>query len=153
MPQKKPSLSLRLLAVGEVARRSGIAISAIHFYESKGFIRSERTDGNQRRFPATVLRTIAIIKVAQRAGISLEELKVTLDAYASSGKISAKQWQVISSNWRDKMNERIERLTRLRDELDLCIGCGCLSLEDCPLRNPEDRLGQEGPGARILERP
>ncbi|MDQ7970449.1 MAG: redox-sensitive transcriptional activator SoxR [Oxalicibacterium faecigallinarum] len=147
------SVSSRQLTIGEVATRSGVAVSAIHFYESKGLIQSMRTAGNQRRFPAGVLRRIAIIKVAQRAGISLEEIKTTLDSYPQGSKLTTKEWEKLSSRWRESMNERIERLTRLRDELDQCIGCGCLSLEDCPLRNPDDRLGKEGSGPRILERP
>jgi len=152
MPRKDLSFS-RQLAIGEVASRSGVAVSTVHFYEAKGLIQSIRTEGNQRRFPALVLRRIAIIKVAQRAGISLEEIKITLESYPPDSKLTAKQWQKLSLGWRSNMNERIERLTRLRDELDQCIGCGCLSLQDCPLRNPDDRLGQEGSGPRILERP
>jgi len=147
------STASRQLTIGEVAKRSGVAVSAIHFYESKGLIHSVRTAGNQRRFTAVVLRRIAIIKVAQRAGISLEEIKSTLDAYPEGSKLTAREWEKLSASWRESMNERIERLTRLRDELDQCIGCGCLSLEDCPLRNADDRLGKEGSGARILERP
>jgi MerR family redox-sensitive transcriptional activator SoxR len=144
--------SLRMLSVGEVARRAGVAVSALHFYEKKGLIASVRTSGNQRQFPAHVLRYVAVIKVAQRAGISLKEIKQALDAYPSDSKLTTGQWRDISSRWRDNLNERIIMLTRLRDELDGCIGCGCLSLVDCPLRNPADKFGQVGPGARLLER-
>lgn len=144
--------SLRMLSVGEVARRAGVAVSALHFYEKQGLIASVRTSGNQRQFPAHVLRYVAVIKVAQRAGISLKEIKQALDAYPSDGRLATGQWHDISSRWRDTLNERIIMLTRLRDELDGCIGCGCLSLEDCPLRNPADKFGEQGSGAGLLER-
>lgn len=148
-----PIASTRLLTVGEVARRSGVAVSTLHFYEAKGLITSQRSEGNQRRYQASVLRAVAIIKVAQRTGISLEEIKTALGSLPADSKFTAAQWQAISSRWRQTLDERIRKLTRLRDELDRCIGCGCLSLQDCPLRNPDDALGQAGPGPRILERP
>jgi MerR family redox-sensitive transcriptional activator SoxR len=142
-----------LLTVGEVSRRSGLPISTIHFYESKGLIYSTRTQGNQRRFPAVVLRYIAIIKVAQRTGIPLEEIKEALGRYLSGSKLTGAQWRELSSHWRKNLDERITKLMRLRDELDGCIGCGCLSLKECPLRNPGDVLGEKGAGPQILERP
>lgn len=142
---------LRSLSVGEVARRSGVAVSTLHFYESKGLIASTRSAGNQRRYPALVLRSIAIIKVAQRTGIPLEEIKSALGRYPPNSKLSAAQWREMSSAWRENLNARIRTLEALRDSLDNCIGCGCLSLEDCPLRNPGDALGKDGPGPRILE--
>ncbi|MBB1627353.1 redox-sensitive transcriptional activator SoxR [Achromobacter sp. UMC71] len=144
----------RLLTVGEVARRSGVAVSTLHFYESKGLIQSARSGGNQRRYPGIVLRYIAIIKVAQRTGIPLEEIRETMARFPQDGsKLTPAQWKQLSSQWRENLDERIRKLTRLRDELDSCIGCGCLSLQDCPLRNPDDVLGRDGPGPRILERP
>jgi len=142
----------RLLTVGEVARRAGVPVSTIHFYETKGLIASTRNPGNQRRFAAVVLRYIAIIKVAQRTGIPLDEIKTALGRYPPGSKLTAAQWREMSSHWRNDLDARITRLQRLRDELDNCIGCGCLSLSRCPLYNPQDRLGQEGAGARILER-
>lgn len=153
MPKNKPDDFTRSLSVGEVAHRSGVAVSAIHFYEARGLIASTRNAGNQRRFSSVVLRTIAIIKVAQRAGISLEEVGDMLSGFAPNRKLTGEQWRMVLSRWRAQLDERITRLTRMRDELDSCIGCGCLSLTECPLRNPEDILGQEGPGPRILERP
>ncbi|WP_251864396.1 redox-sensitive transcriptional activator SoxR [Achromobacter sp. Marseille-Q4962] len=153
MAAKKPIDFSRLLTVGEVAHRSGVAISTIHFYEAKGLIAGTRNAGNQRRFPSTVLRYVAIIKVAQRTGIPLEEIKEALSRYPAGSRLTAAQWRALSSRWRKSLDERIQRLTRLRDELDGCIGCGCLSLKDCPLRNPMDALGAQGPGPRILERP
>jgi len=143
----------RSLSVGEVARRSGVAVSAIHFYESKGLIGSDRSSGNQRRYSPYVLRHLAIIKVAQRAGVPLGEIQEALGQHRPGMRLSAAQWRTVASKWHKRLDERIVRLTRLRDELDGCIGCGCLSLKECPLRNPGDVLGQQGSGARILERP
>lgn len=141
------------LSVGEVARRSGVAISAIHFYESKGLIISSRNAGNQRRYTPGVLRFIGLIKVAQRVGIPLEEIREVIGPYRAGVKVTQEQWSTIATQWRANLDERIKTMERLRDEFDKCIGCGCLSLEDCPLRNPDDVLGNEGPGARILELP
>ncbi|MGG4775156.1 redox-sensitive transcriptional activator SoxR [Paenalcaligenes sp. Me52] len=151
--QEIQQISERFLTVGEVANRSGVAVSAIHFYESKGLIHSERGANNHRRFPAVTLRYVAIIKVAQRAGLSLEEITQAFGRFPHGSKMKAEEWHQLSGQWREGLDERIARLTRLRDELDSCIGCGCLSLESCPLRNPYDELGQLGPGAHILERP
>lgn len=141
-----------LLTVGEVARRSGVAVSAVHFYEAKGLIESVRSSGNQRRFERIVLRRIAIIKVAQRAGISLAEVRDALGTLPPDRSLSARNWAALSKRWKEDLDERIRRLTQLRDQLGDCIGCGCLSLEGCPLRNPGDVLAEEGPGPRLLER-
>lgn len=149
---KKVDLA-RALTVGEVAKRSGVAVSTVHFYESKGLIQSTRTQGNQRRFPAVVLRYIAIIKVAQSTGIPLQEIQDALGRFPANSALTSEQWKEMSTQWRVSLDKRIRQLTRLRNELDHCIGCGCLSLSDCPLRNPDDVLGKKGPGARILERP
>lgn len=140
-----------LLTIGEVAQRSGVAISTLHFYEAKGLIHSVRTSGNQRRYERPELRRIAIIRVAQRAGISLREIAQTLSGLPSRGRISAKDWAALSKRWRNDLNERIERLTALRDQLGDCIGCGCLSLTTCPLRNPMDVAGEDGPGPRYID--
>ncbi len=139
------------LTVGEVAARSGVAVSTIHFYESKGLIRSERNAGNQRRFARSELRRIAVIKVAQRAGISLTEIRDALATLPKDRPISANDWAELSGRWKADLEERIHRLTAMRDQLGDCIGCGCLSLESCPLRNPMDVLGEEGPGPRLLD--
>lgn len=143
----------RMLSVGEVAKRAGVAVSAIHFYETKGLITSLRNSGNQRRYTSGVLRFIGIIKVAQRVGIPLEEIREVLGQYQSGTKITQEQWSVAAQKWKKTLNQRIRTLESLRDEFDKCIGCGCLSLEDCPLRNPDDVLGKEGSGARLLEDP
>ncbi|MBD3897230.1 redox-sensitive transcriptional activator SoxR [Halomonas sp. ML-15] len=141
----------RELSVGEVAARSGVAVSAIHFYEAKGLIASRRNAGNQRRFTRDVLRRVAIIKVAQRTGISLAEVREAFATLPDHRAPSAADWQRLSANWRKTLDERIRCLTQLRDQLDHCIGCGCLSMDDCPLRNPRDTLAEQGAGARLLE--
>ncbi|AOE98762.1 redox-sensitive transcriptional activator SoxR [Serratia surfactantfaciens] len=151
MARNEPIDNYRLLTVGEVAKRSGVAVSALHFYESKGLIQATRNAGNQRRYTPVVLRYIAVIKIAQSAGIPLEEIRATLGRFSAGSKLTSEQWGVLSSAWRKTLDERIQRLTMLRDHLDGCIGCGCLSLADCPLRNPNDILGQQGTGAQILE--
>lgn len=141
----------RDLGVGEVAARSGIAVSALHFYEKKGLIRSLRTAGNQRRYRRDVLRRIAVIKVAQRAGVPLAEIRDALEGLPEGRTPTVDDWKRLSRRWRAGLDARIARLTSLRDSLDGCIGCGCLSLTACPLRNPDDVLGDEGPGPRLLE--
>jgi MerR family transcriptional regulator, redox-sensitive transcriptional activator SoxR len=139
------------LAVGELATRSGVAVSAIHFYESKGLIRSWRTPGNQRRYPRLVLRRVAVIKVAQRVGISLSAIRTALNSLPKGRTPTEKDWAALSARWRADLDDRILRLTKLRNELTNCIGCGCLSLDSCPLYNPGDRLSREGPGPRLLD--
>lgn len=140
----------KALSVGEVAARSGVAVSALHFYESKGLIRSMRTRGNQRRYRREVLRVVAIIKVAQRLGIPLASVREALASLPKGRTPTAADWRRLSARWRTELDERIARLTRLRSELDRCIGCGCLSIRDCWLRNPWDRLAENGPGPQLL---
>lgn len=138
------------LSVGEVARRSGVAVSTLHFYEAKGLIRSDRTRGNQRRYGRDVLRRVAIIKVAQEVGISLADIASQLHALPEGRTPTRADWSLLSKAWRDDLDRRIGTLKRLRDGLDDCIGCGCLSLDRCSLRNSGDRLGRQGKGARRL---
>lgn len=139
------------LSVGEAAERSGVAVSTLHFYESKGLIRSSRSGGNQRRYARDVLRRIAIIKVAQQAGIPLATIKQALASLPLDGAPTRKDWRKLSTGWRMELNSRIQKLTELRDRLDDCIGCGCLSITACPLRNPSDQLAEQGAGPRLLE--
>jgi MerR family redox-sensitive transcriptional activator SoxR len=141
----------RELTVGEVAARSGVAVSTLHFYEAQGLIRSWRNQGNQRRYARDVLRRVAVIKVAQRTGISLAVIRDTLRTLPSGRTPTTEDWKKLSAEWRADLDDRIQRLTRLRDRLDGCIGCGCLSLGICPLRNPCDRLSKQGPGPRLLD--
>jgi MerR family transcriptional regulator, redox-sensitive transcriptional activator SoxR len=139
------------LSVGEVAKRSGLAVSAIHFYEAQGLIISWRTSGNQRRYPRGILRLVAIIKVAQRIGIPLAAIRDALALLPRGRAPTAADWKKLSRTWKSLLDERIERLIRLRGSLTGCIGCGCLSLKSCPLRNPHDQLGELGAGPRLLE--
>ncbi len=139
------------LTVGEVARRSGVAVSTLHFYERKGLIEGWRTDGNQRRYPRAILRRVAIIRIAQRVGIPLAVIGDFLSAIPEDRAPTKDDWHHLTQTWQAIIDERIRGLLHLRNDLDGCIGCGCLSLTDCPLRNPEDRLGDEGPGARLIE--
>ena len=139
------------LTVGEVARRSGVAVSTIHFYEAQGLIRSWRNPGNQRRFSRDVLRRVAVIKVAQRLGISLASIADALNALPQDRSPTTADWRRMSERWRAELDDRIAKLTKLRDNLDGCIGCGCLSIRDCPLRNPWDELGDAGAGPRLLD--
>jgi MerR family transcriptional regulator, redox-sensitive transcriptional activator SoxR len=141
----------RALTVGEVAARSGVAVSTLHFYEAEGLIGSWRNSGNQRRYAREVLRRVAVIKVAQRTGIPLAEIRQALATLPEKRTPTTDDWKKLSARWRAQLNDRIERLTRLRDQMDGCIGCGCLSLETCPLRNPWDRLAADGPGPRLLD--
>ena len=151
MKNKPENRSWKQLTIGEVARRSGVAVSTLHFYEAKGLIRSWRTNGNQRRYAREVLRRVAIIRVAQRTGMELEAIRKALKALPRERTPTAQDWEKLSAGWKNDLNARIERLTGLRDQLNGCIGCGCLSMEACPLRNPWDRLAKQGPGPRLLD--
>ncbi len=149
--QSKTAGIHKALTVGEVAARSGVAVSALHFYESAGLITSWRNQGNQRRYAREVLRRVGVIRVAQRAGISLAAIREALRTLPDERTPTREDWTRLSAGWRADLSDRIERLTRLRDQLDGCIGCGCLSLGVCPLYNPADKLGKLGPGPQILD--
>jgi len=139
------------LSVGEVAKRSGVAVSALHFYERKGLIRSLRNAGNQRRFPRDVLRRLAVIRVAQRVGMPLEAVGAALAELPEGRTPTKAEWARMSARWRGELDERIHLLQFLRDQLTGCIGCGCLSLKRCRLANPDDRLGEQGDGPQRWE--
>ena len=140
----------RPLTVGEVARRAGVAVSALHFYESKGLIRSVRSSGGQRRYGRDVLRRVAVIKVAQRIGIPLASISAALASLPEERTPTKADWTRLSSLWRRELDERIEQLVKLRDQLDDCIGYGCLSIEACRLRNPLDELSEQGTGPQLI---
>lgn len=140
------------LTPSEVATRSGVAVSALHFYEREGLIRSDRTAGNQRRYHRDVLRRIAFIRVSQGLGISLADIADALDSLPGDRVPTKADWAKLSAHWRADLDARIDQLVRLRDDLDGCIGCGCLSLKACALYNPDDRLANQGPGPRRLLR-
>jgi MerR family transcriptional regulator, redox-sensitive transcriptional activator SoxR len=137
-----------LLTITEVARRSGVAASALRFYESRGLIRSERAGSGHRRYPRAVLRRIAFIVFAQRLGMTLDEVSEALAKLPEDRVPEGADWARLSAGWADRIDERIAELQRLRTGLTGCIGCGCLSLGRCELANPEDRAGRRGPGPR-----
>ena len=139
------------LTVGELSRRSGAAVSALHFYERKGLISSRRTGGNQRRYPRAALRRVAVIRVAVRLGVPLAAVVRAFSALPDAAAATPRDWKRLSAAWKADLDLRIEQLQRLRDDLDGCIGCGCLSMTRCALINPEDRLGVDGAGARTLD--
>ncbi len=141
------------LTVGEAARRSGFATSALRFYEREGLLSAERTDGGQRRYPRSVLRRLAFIRAARHVGLTLDEIRAALDELPHSRNPTHADWTRISKLWRERLNEEIEALVALRDGLDSCIGCGCLSLKRCKMSNPEDIAGTLGPGAQYLPKP
>jgi MerR family transcriptional regulator, redox-sensitive transcriptional activator SoxR len=138
------------LTIGQVAERSGVATSALRFYEDRGLIESERTDGNQRRYRRAVLRRIALIRAGQKVGLSLGRIAGALDTLGGREVATAKDWERLSTEWKVELDERIQALQRLRDDLTGCIGCGCLSLETCAMVNPDDALASYGPGAHRL---
>jgi MerR family redox-sensitive transcriptional activator SoxR len=138
------------LTPAQLAARSGVAISALHFYERQGLIHSRRTSGNQRRYARETLRRVAFIRVSQRVGIPLAQIRAALDTLPEGRTPNREDWGRLSALWRADLERRIEQLVRLRDDLSGCIGCGCLSLDRCVLYNPEDALGAQGPGPRLL---
>lgn len=138
------------LTVGEVASRSGVSVSTLHFYERQKLIGSARDSGNRRIYPRGVLRRVAVIKVAQRTGVPLAGIRAALDNLPAGRPLTTSDWRALSSKWKTSLNKRIQVLTALRDQLDSCIGCGCLSLDACPLRNPDDLLGAKGSGPQLL---
>ncbi|SFN27692.1 redox-sensitive transcriptional activator SoxR [Dokdonella immobilis] len=138
------------LSVGEVARRSGVAVSTLHFYEARSLLSSERSAGNQRRYRRDALRRVAFIRTAQALGISLAEIAEALAELPEQRTPTKADWTRLSSRWRTSLDLRIANLQALRDKLDGCIGCGCLSLRACKLYNPGDDLGSGGPGPRRL---
>lgn len=144
------------LTIGEVARRAGVATSALRYYEERGLIASSRTEGNQRRFRRSTIRTVSVIRAAQEVGLTLEEICAALDSLPDRRTPTADDWARLARGWRAGLDRRIAELEALRDELGECIGCGCLSLRSCALFNPDDRAATAGAGARYLlgdERP
>lgn len=138
------------LTVGELSARSGAAVSALHFYEARGLIHSRRTAGNQRRYGRDTLRRVAFVRAAQRVGMPLKDIAAALAELPDGRVPNRSDWAELSASWRAALDERIQRLERLRDNLDDCIGCGCLSLDRCALANPDDTLASFGPGAPRL---
>jgi MerR family redox-sensitive transcriptional activator SoxR len=139
------------LTIGELAERSGVAPSALRFYEAEGLIAARRTGGNQRRYERSVLRRIAVIQAGRTAGIPLERIRAALETLPSRTTPTRRDWERLSRGWRRDLDARITALESLRDRLTTCIGCGCLSIDRCTLLNPQDAAAAEGPGARFLE--
>src|SRR5919202_5441117 len=141
---------MELLTIGQVSARAGVAPSALRYYEDQGLIAATRTAGGARRYPRTVLRRLAFIRAAQNVGLSLTEVRAALATLPEGRPPTARDWARLSRGWRDRLDEQIAALQQLRDGLDSCIGCGCLSLGRCALSNPGDVAGSSGPGARWL---
>jgi MerR family redox-sensitive transcriptional activator SoxR len=138
------------LTAGQLAARSGVSVSALHFYERQNLIKSRRTTGNQRRYPRDALRRLALIRIAQRVGVPLANVAAIL-ALLPDGRTPTRQdWQRLSQCWQSDLDARLRELQQLRDDFADCIGCGCMSLDRCPLINPMDQLGRQGPGPRRL---
>lgn len=138
------------LTVGQLAARSGTSVSALHFYERRGLIASRRTAGNQRRYSREALRRVALIRIAQRVGIPLVDVAAALATLPEDRPPGRADWLRLSQSWQADLDARLLRLQQLRDQLADCIGCGCMSLDRCPMANPHDRLGVQGPGPRRL---
>jgi len=139
-----------LLAIGEVAVRAGVSVPTVRYYETRGLLSSVRDGGNRRRYPRSVLRRLAFVAAAQRVGLSLEEIAAALGELPEGRTPTRADWTRLSRTWRARVDARIAELERLREDLDGCIGCGCLSLRRCALYNPGDGARGEGPGARWL---
>ena len=149
--QNKDCPSSSWLTIGELAKRSDVTVATLRFYEEKQLIWSIRTTGNQRRYQRAMLRHVAIIKAAQQVGISLQQVKTAFQVLPKQGNPSKQDWQHMSQQWQQTLDQHIIRLLQLRQQLDGCIGCGCLSLEQCPLRNPNDTLAAESAGAHFQQ--
>ena len=138
--------------MGQIADRAGLAPSAVRWYEQQGLISSSRTAGGARRYPRSVLRRLAFVRAAQNVGLSLAEVRAALDTLPEGRTPTARDWSRLSAGWRSRLDEQITALTQLRDGLDSCIGCGCLSLRRCAISNPADQAAGAGPGAAFLPR-
>ena len=138
------------LSVGELAARSGVAVSALHFFERQGLISSRRTSGNQRRYRRDMLRRVAFIRIAQRVGIPLKEVAAILALLPDNRTPTREDWARVSECWQAELDRRMRHLEQLRSDFTGCVGCGCMSIDRCPLINPDDELGPAGPGPRRL---
>jgi MerR family redox-sensitive transcriptional activator SoxR len=139
------------LTIGQVSERTGVATSALRYWEDLGLVASARTTGNQRRYDRATIRRVSFIRAAQRVGLSLDEIRAALATLPDGRTPTARDWARLSRTWRARLDEQIRRIELLRDQLDSCIGCGCLSLRTCALNNPDDALAERGPGAVLLE--
>lgn len=138
------------LTIGEVSRRTGVATSALRYYEDQGLIHSERNDGGQRRYHREVIRRVSFVRIAQQVGLTLNEIRDVMSSLPDNRTPDRTDWGAVAATWGPRLDEQIALITRLKERLGGCIGCGCLSLDICPLYNPDDELAAEGPGPRIL---
>ncbi len=145
-----PGVTADALTIGELSERTDVAQSALRFYEAEGLIHADRSDGNQRRYHRDVLRRVSFIRIAQRVGLSLDEVKAAMASLPEARTPTKDDWARLSRSWRPQLDAQIAMLARLRDRLDGCIGCGCLSLRACALFNPDDEAFASGPGPRYL---
>ena len=143
-------ISDELLSIGEVAARTGAAVSAVRYYETLGLVPAERTAGNVRKFPRHAIRRISLIQVAVRFGIPLAEVDEVFASLPSGRTPNKRDWAKISVAWNQRLEDRKQSIARMQEQLTGCIGCGCLSLNKCSLLNPGDELGKAGPGARLI---
>jgi MerR family redox-sensitive transcriptional activator SoxR len=150
MVESVPREANDILSIGDLAERTGLAVSAIRFYETKGLVTPARNTGGQRRYLRSDIRRLSFVQVSQQLGFSIEEIRAALATLPASRTPTQKDWERISRNFRANLDERIQRMTRLRDYLDGCIGCGCLSMKKCALVNPADGLKKFGAGARAV---
>jgi MerR family redox-sensitive transcriptional activator SoxR len=138
------------LTIGALSERTGVATSALRFYEAEGLIHASRSEGGQRRFSRDMLRRVSFIRIAQQVGLTLDEIRTALHALPDRRTPTEKDWQRLSASWRPRLDAQIAMLERLRDRLDGCIGCGCLSLRFCRMLNPDDQAAERGPGPRYI---
>ncbi|WP_111639486.1 redox-sensitive transcriptional activator SoxR [Marinomonas shanghaiensis] len=138
------------ISVGVLSERTGVSVSALHFYERKGLIKSQRNKSNHRQYPKHVIRVVSLIQVAQRTGFSLEDILFELEGLSNRTRVTLEDWEQLGSRWQSELDRKITQLTELRDMMTDCIGCGCLSLERCRLLNPYDELGKKGAGPQLM---
>ena len=138
------------LTIGQVSERTGVATSALRFYEDQGLIHSERNEGNQRRFHRDVLRRVSFIRIAQQVGLSLREIGDVMSSLPDNRTPDRRDWEAVASSWKPRLDAQIALIERMKDRITGCIGCGCLSMEACPMFNRDDELGAEGPGPYLL---
>lgn len=138
------------LTIGALSERTGVATSALRYYEAEGLLHSVRTDGGQRRYARDALRRVSFVRVAQQVGLTLEEIRAALASLPDERTPNLRDWERLSNSWRPRLDAQIALLERLRDKLDGCIGCGCLTLKVCALYNPDDEAGERGAGPRLI---
>ncbi|MGO2511359.1 redox-sensitive transcriptional activator SoxR [Marinomonas polaris] len=138
------------ISVGMLSERTGVSVSALHFYERKGLIKSQRNTSNHRQYPKHVIRIVSLIQVAQRTGFSLEDILLEFEGLPNRTRVTLEDWEALGSRWQSELDRKITQLTELKNMMADCIGCGCLSLERCWLLNPSDELGEKGTGPRLM---